>query len=63
MNTYEPMDDTSPVQTAADEARLGPGHRGRSRGINSMEILFFVGFLAVWFALQLWIQPRVGVST
>jgi hypothetical protein len=63
MNTHEPTHDANVAPTSPDEAGVGAGHRGRSRGINSMEILFFIGFLAIWFALQLWILPRFGVST
>jgi hypothetical protein len=32
-------------------------------GFSKMEILFAVGFLVLWFALQAWILPRFGVST
>ena len=28
-----------------------------------MEIVWILGFLAVWFALQMWILPKFGVST
>lgn len=28
-----------------------------------MEILFFVGMVVVWFALQMWILPSMGVPT
>jgi len=27
-----------------------------------MEILFLLAFVAAWFALQMWILPRFGVS-
>jgi hypothetical protein len=27
------------------------------------DALLFVGFIAVWLALQLWILPKLGVST
>jgi hypothetical protein len=32
-------------------------------GANRMEIVFVLGFLALWIALQAWILPRFGVST
>jgi hypothetical protein len=35
----------------------------KSTGVNSMEIVFVLGFLAFWIALQAWILPRFGVST
>ena len=35
----------------------------RPTGANSMEIVFVLGFLALWIALQAWILPRFGVST
>jgi len=28
-----------------------------------MEIIYFVGILVVWFALQKWILPRLGIRT
>ncbi len=36
---------------------------GRKTGFGNMDILAAVGFLIVWFALQMWILPRFGVST
>lgn len=27
------------------------------------EILIFLGIIAIWFALQLWILPKMGVPT
>ncbi len=27
------------------------------------ELYFFLAFLVVWFALQLWILPRFGIQT
>jgi uncharacterized membrane protein YciS (DUF1049 family) len=33
------------------------------QGSSNMEILFAVGFIVAWFALQAWILPRFGVST
>ena len=27
------------------------------------DLLFVVGFIVVWLALQLWILPKLGVST
>jgi hypothetical protein len=32
-------------------------------GSSKMEILLILGFLVFWFALQMWILPRFGVST
>lgn len=34
----------------------------RNRG-GAMELLLFVGFLALWVAWQVWILPKVGVPT
>jgi len=28
-----------------------------------MEIIYFVGILVVWFALQKWLLPRLGIRT
>jgi hypothetical protein len=28
-----------------------------------MEILVFVGILAVWLVLQIWVLPRLGIGT
>jgi len=28
-----------------------------------MEIIYFVGILVIWFALQKWILPRLGIRT
>jgi len=28
-----------------------------------MEIIYLVGILVVWFALQKWILPRLGIRT
>lgn len=30
---------------------------------KSMELWLIVAFVAVWFALQMWILPKMGVST
>ncbi len=30
---------------------------------GAMEALLFVGFIALWVALQVWILPKLGVST
>ncbi|MDB4534445.1 hypothetical protein N9242_06180 [Vicingaceae bacterium] len=36
----------------------------RRTGVKDMtEFLVFFGFIAAWFALQMWILPRFGVST
>jgi hypothetical protein len=35
----------------------------RKLGGSTMEILFAVGILVLWFALQMWILPRFGIST
>ena len=35
----------------------------KSFGSSHMEILFFVGVLVLWFALQMWILPSLGVPT
>ncbi len=32
-------------------------------GGNRMDVLFFLAFLVIWFALQWWILPRLGVPT
>jgi len=32
-------------------------------GSSNMEIFVILGIIAMWFALQLWILPRFGVST
>jgi hypothetical protein len=32
-------------------------------GSSKMEILVILGILVCWFALQMWILPRFGVST
>jgi len=34
-----------------------------AEGSSNMEILFLLAFVAAWFALQMWILPRFGVST
>ena len=45
-----------------DEARTVGKHalKGSER---SMEIWWILGFLALWLILQIWILPRLGVST
>jgi len=35
----------------------------KHRGTNGMEIIFFIGLIGLWFALQIWILPKFGVST
>ena len=37
-----------------------PMDRGREL---KMDILWFFGFVAFYFALQLWILPRLGIET
>jgi hypothetical protein len=34
-----------------------------SEGSSKMEVLVIVGLFVSWFALQMWILPRFGVST
>jgi hypothetical protein len=45
--------------------RNQPEHFGSvtAQGSSNMEILFLLAFIAAWFALQMWILPRFGVST
>jgi hypothetical protein len=33
------------------------------KGGKTMEIIFFMGFLATWIILQVWVLPRFGVKT
>jgi hypothetical protein len=33
------------------------------RETGKMDILWIVGFLAIWLLLQLWILPKLGVPT
>jgi hypothetical protein len=33
------------------------------RWLAVMEIIYLVGILVVWFALQKWILPRLGIRT
>jgi hypothetical protein len=33
------------------------------RKVKFMEIIGVLGFLALWFVLQLWVLPRLGVPT
>jgi hypothetical protein len=35
----------------------------QSEGSSNMEIFFLLAFIVAWFALQVWILPRFGVST
>ncbi len=35
----------------------------KQSGNQLMEILFFAGVLVLWFALQMWILPSLGVPT
>ncbi len=30
---------------------------------SSMEILIFLGILALWLILQIWVLPKLGVQT
>ena len=32
-------------------------------GNNKMDLLIILGFMIFWFALQIWILPKMGVST
>ncbi len=32
------------------------------RGIP-MELIFMIGFFVVWFLLQLWVLPKMGIRT
>ena len=34
-----------------------------TRSLTVMEIIYLVGILVVWFALQKWILPRLGIRT
>jgi hypothetical protein len=33
------------------------------KGRNTVEMLVLLGVIVVWLALQLWILPKMGVST
>jgi hypothetical protein len=35
----------------------------QKNGVSVMEILFILGLLVLWIALQAWVLPRFGVST
>jgi hypothetical protein len=35
----------------------------QGRGASKMEIVFILGVVVLWIALQTWILPRFGVST
>jgi len=35
----------------------------KKRGGGKMEMVIFLGFLAVWIVLQAWLLPRLGVKT
>ncbi len=37
--------------------------KGSSMRKNSMDILWIVGVILVWFGLQLWVLPKLGVPT
>ncbi len=41
----------------------GETRRPKTLGSSLMEILFFLGLILVWFALQMWILPSMGVPT
>ncbi len=30
---------------------------------NTMEVLILLAFLALWFILQIWVLPKMGVQT
>jgi hypothetical protein len=34
-----------------------------TQSLTGMEIIYFVGILVIWFALQKWILPRLGIRT
>lgn len=40
----------------------GPAAAKHTRG-NNMELLIPIGVLVVWFILQAWVLPRLGVPT
>lgn len=41
------------------------GEQGQPKtwGGSLVEILFFLGLILLWFALQMWILPSMGVPT
>jgi hypothetical protein len=41
----------------------GELERPKTLGSSLMETLFFLGVILVWFALQMWILPSMGVPT
>ena len=43
--------------------RFQPFRTTQERGSSNMEIILLLAFIGVWFALQIWILPRFGVST
>jgi hypothetical protein len=45
-----------------NEFSNGPVAAKHTRG-NNMELLIPIGVLAVWFILQAWVLPRLGVPT
>ena len=34
-----------------------------SQSLTVMEIIYFVGIVVAWFALQKWVLPRLGIRT
>ena len=34
-----------------------------TRSLTVMEIIYLVGIVVVWFALQKWVLPRLGIRT
>jgi hypothetical protein len=45
-----------------DDAFAAPIRRSAPRR-NGMEIFFFLGVLALWIILQVWVLPKLGVPT
>ena len=59
---HRPIGDAD-LEDEADRASRNPTRREKPSGTNSMELIIFAAFIGLWFALQLWILPKFGVST
>lgn len=42
---------------------MNPSGRAWLQGDEMRDLVMFVGFIGFWFLLQIWILPKLGVST
>lgn len=62
---FDPYSSEALAASARIKEVAGPAtvQKQSEKGRNTVEMLVLLGVIVVWLALQLWILPKMGVST